>query len=463
MDPLQALRQRLEEITQANQQLITIADAEERPLSEDEEQAFESNTTEFERVTVDLNRRERLAQQSSQLNGNGRRTDPQLPVPAERRSASQNGRDNGNGRVYPAAASAGGRAAGAGFSSFGDFLLKVKDAAHNPSNIDQRLRARMDITNTYSNETTGADGGFAVPPDFRQTIIEKITGEDSLLGRTDVIQTATNNITMPVDETEPWNDTAGIFCRWENEGGAKPESKIELNQRTTRLNKLVALIPVSDELLEDAPAIEGYIRRKAPEKIQFKVNRAIIDGTGAGQPLGFLRSGAKIAVDAGDAPAGSVQFKHIVDMYTRMYAPMRSRAVWLVNPEVEGQLMTMFFAPTTVDAAGIPPSPFPVYLPNMSVAGAPYGTLFGRPVIPTQAMNPLGQEGDIAFVDLSQYLSLIKTGGIKTDVSIHVYFVQDLTAFRFVLRIGGMPWWNTPISPRIGTFTQSPFVTLEAR
>jgi HK97 family phage major capsid protein len=230
---------------------------------------------------------------------------------------------------------------------------------------------------------------------------------------------------------------------------------------TIRLNKLVALVPVSDELLEDGPAIEGYIRRKAPDKINFKVSRSIVAGTGTGQPLGILNSPAKITVDAGVAPSGSIQFPHVADMYGRMFGPFRQRAVWLVNPELDAQLMKMFFS--TIPVASVPATPIPVYLPANSVANQPYATLLGRPVIPTQACEPLGTEGDIIFADLTQYLALVKTGVIRTDVSIHVYFVQDLTAFRFVLRIGGMPWIPAPYTPRAGTFTQSPFVTLESR
>ena len=51
----------------------------------------------------------------------------------------------------------------------------------------------------------------------------------------------------------------------------------------------------------------------------------------------------------------------------------------------------------------------------------------------------------------------------KTDVSIHLWFDQDLVAYRFTLRVGGQPWWAAPITMRSGRNTQSPFVALAAR
>lgn len=459
MTILEQLRQRLEEISLASQQILNAADADGRALNDDEDKQVDENTVEFDRVTREIAQRERVLNQGEFLAGSqGRRADPAQPAaartPAPARAAA------GDNRVFPAPRNVREQARG-GFGSMGDFLLAVRRAAVPGQSPDPKLAVRQDTTTNFASENIGADGGFLVPVDFRNQLVTKVLGEESLLSRTDQITTGSNNVTMPVDENEPWNDSAGIFCRWENEGGTKPESKIELGQKTIRLNKLVALVPVSDELLEDAPAVEGYIRRKAPEKINWKVSRAILTGTGVGQPLGILNSGSKIASAAGSGPADTVQFAHIAQMYGRMYAPYRSNAVWLVHPEVEASFMTMFFS--TIPVASVPATPIPVYLPANSVNGSPFGTLLGRPVIPTQACNPIGDEGDIIFADLSQYLSLIRTGAVQTDVSIHVYFVQDLTAFRFVLRVGGMPWWNTPISPRSGSFTQSAFITLAAR
>jgi HK97 family phage major capsid protein len=102
-------------------------------------------------------------------------------------------------------------------------------------------------------------------------------------------------------------------------------------------------------------------------------------------------------------------------------------------------------------------------LPAGSVAGSPYATLMGRPVVPVQACKTVGDEGDIILTDLTQYLVAVKAGGVKTDVSMHLYFDYGQQAYRFTFRMAGQPWWNSTISPENGTNTLSATVTLAAR
>ena len=77
---------------------------------------------------------------------------------------------------------------------------------------------------------------------------------------------------------------------WVGEAAVKTQSKIVLEQVTIKAFQLATLVPVTEELLEDAPALDGYLRRKVPEKIDFKVSMALVWGSGAGQPLGFMNS-----------------------------------------------------------------------------------------------------------------------------------------------------------------------------
>jgi hypothetical protein len=47
--------------------------------------------------------------------------------------------------------------------------------------------------------------------------------------------------------------------------------------------------------------------------------------------------------------------------------------------------------------------------------------------------------------------------------SIHVFFDYDMTAFKFVFRMGGQPWWSSALAAKNGTNTYSPFVALQTR
>src|SRR5262249_38323271 len=161
---------------------------------------------------------------------------------------------------------------------------------------------------------------------------------------------------------------------------------------------------------------------------------------------------------------GSLIAMNIMKMYNRMYGPSRPNAVWLYNPEVEPQLFKLSIPGTDNTGNFVGTFGGMVYVPPNGLSASPFGTLFGRPCIPTQACSSLSTEGDIIFADLSQYLLLLKGGqNPRVDVSVHLWFDQDLTAFKFSLRVGGIPWWSQVVQPLNGSNTYSPIVTCATR
>jgi HK97 family phage major capsid protein len=131
--------------------------------------------------------------------------------------------------------------------------------------------------------------------------------------------------------------------------------------------------------------------------------------------------------------------------------------VWIVNQDAEPQLQEMT---QVVGTGGVV-----LFRPEMGLASAPHGTLMGRPIVPHEATNALGSVGDIILADMSTYLTLTKGGGMRFDVSPHIYFDQDVTAYRFIMRIGGQTWWRNAIARRESgnTNTLSCVLALAAR
>lgn len=344
-----------------------------------------------------------------------------------------------------------------GFKSFGEFATVVRSASRKANPVyDERLSYQAAVPTNSANESVGEEGGYTVPPEYRAEIMKAVDSEESLFSRTDQIPIERNSVKMPVDETTDWDTTNGIQAYWEDELDQMQTSKPKLDSVEWTARKVTALVPVSSELLEDSSAMDAYLRRRAPAKIQFKVDLAIVRGTGVGQPLGFLNSPALITVaKEGSQAADTIQRENIDKMWMRMPAPRRRNAMWLINQDAEAQLQSLSFTGTE--------SPMPVYLPNGGYSGQPFDTLKGRPVIYHQATSTLGDVGDISLVDMSQYATVVKQGGVRADVSMHLYFDADALAYRFILRVGGHPWLSSPISPRAGSNTLSPFVTLAER
>ncbi len=339
---------------------------------------------------------------------------------------------------------------GNGFETVGSFYKAV--AMARGGNVDKRLT----LQNT-ANERYGEDGGFLIPADFRSEIQSVIEGDSSLISKTRQFKTSSNHLVLPVSETAPW-DGSGIQAFWEGESEQYTGSKPKFRQANLRLNKLTALVRVSEELLEDAPALESFIKMETPKVFTHKINCAIIDGDGNGKPKGFLRSPfkVKVAKESGQ-DADTVLSENVINMYSRMLPESIARAEWLINPQVMPQIRLMKF-----DASA--DSPVPMFIPPSGLDAAPYGTLLGRPIrMMMGGVKALGDEGDISFVDLEHYISAVKTSGVKSQVSTHVYFDRDETAFKFSLRVAGEVPYIKPVTTEHGDFDMSGVVTLADR
>lgn len=351
-----------------------------------------------------------------------------------------------------------------GFKFFGEFAHTVLQAYKNGGPALERME---NAATTYGSESVGADGGYLVPPEFRQEIWQKVNGEDSLLSRTAPFTTGRNSLTFPKDETTPWDNSAGIRVFWEGEGDVGTESKPKFETSTARLNKLMALIKVTEELYEDAPGLDSYLRFWTPVKMVARCNTAIVRGTGVGQPLGILNSPSLITISKENSQnAASIIMPNINKMWNRLYAPLRQNAVWLINQEIEPMLEGMAFIAADNGPGGSNSNQtlhVPVYMPSGGLADAPFARLKGRPVIPMQPCSQLGTIGDIILTDLNQYMSLTKGTGIQEDVSIHLHFDQAIDTFRFIFRVTGQPLWNAVITPENGTNTYGWAVVMETR
>jgi HK97 family phage major capsid protein len=354
-----------------------------------------------------------------------------------------------------------------GFRSFGQFAQTVRN--HYANNVTDEVTKLRNAQTTYGNEGIGADGGFLVPPSFSTTIWQKVQAEEMLLNRCAQLVTDGNSMMIPKDETTPWDTSAGVQVYWEGEGQQVGATKPVFEMGALRLGKLMALVPISEELQSDAAGLESWLTVKAPGKMAAKLNTAIVAGSGVGQPLGIIpryqavgNSVVQVSKETSQ-PAGTVWFANVNNMYSRMYAGWRRNAVWLINQDIEPQLQAMAFQPAGAASALPTAASTPAYLPPGGLSNSPYATLLGRPVVPIEACSALGTVGDIIFTDLTQYWALTKAGGIQTDTSIHLYFDQALTAFRFIFRVNGQPAWSSTITRQNGGNTLSWAVALQSR
>lgn len=452
-DPVVAgYRARQEDLIQASNGILAAADQAGRELTADERATIRDNTTAVEQLETEIGLRAQVAAQDLRMRQPAPR---QTPANAgEPLQQPQNEPHVQTTHISTAATRAAGRGNG-GFHNLGSFAQAVRASAR--GEVDQRIRAAL---TTYGNESVGADGGFAVPPDFRNEIMTLVMAEAGLFSRVDASPTQSNTVTLMTDETTAYG-TSGVRVYTRTEAQAMTQSKPNLKEFSTKLHELYAFVPMTDELLEDAPMLSSFLTKKAGEAIQFKLTDYIINGTGAGQPLGILNSPCLVTQAAvGSQTADTIHADNIIAMWSRMPAGVRSQAVWLCNQDAEPQLMKLGLP--VVTATGTATGGMPLYMPPGGLSAAPYGNLLGRPVITTECCSALGDVGDIILAYLPGYFAPYK-GGIKSDVSIHLFFDQAVTSFRWTMRVGGQPWLSAPISRKNGSNTLSHFVTLAAR
>jgi HK97 family phage major capsid protein len=314
------------------------------------------------------------------------------------------------------------------------------------------------IRNDYSSLEPSA-GGFLVPEVLRAELLRVALETAIVRPRGRVIPMDSATVPFPtIDSTSNASTVyGGVSASWVEEGGTLPESEAKFGRVLLRASKLVSRCDVPNELLSDSIiSFAAFIDSILPAALAWFEDVAFINGTGVGQPLGVMNSPALVSVakETGQG-ADTLLWENIVNMYPRMLPASLGSAVWVANIDTFPQLATMSLAVGTGGSA--------IWL-NNGVVGPPMSIL-GRPVIFTEKMETLGGGGsgkDIAFLDFGYYL-IGDRMQMRAESSIHAQFTADQTVFRIIERVDGRGWLQSAITPRKGTKTLSPFVTLDER
>lgn len=343
------------------------------------------------------------------------------------------------------------------FDDLWDFL-KVVDNKTIQAGQEQERRAL--IENAMSS-TDPASGGFLIPEEFRATLMQVALESAVVRPRATVIPMTSLRISMPiVDSTSNVSSVyGGIIGYWTEEGAALVQSQPQFGRIVLEAKKLTAYTEVPNELRRDsAISVETLLNTMMPQGIAWFEDLAFMFGTGVGEPLGIfnpLNAGTvSSAAEAGQG-TGTVVWENIVGMYARMLPSSLANAVWVVSPNTLPQLFTMALSVGTGGAAMGP------VVANFGT-GAPVMTLLGLPIVISEKVSALGGAGDINLVDFSQYL-IGDRMQMEAEQSADYRFGNDMMAYRFIERVDGRPWLQSPITPRNGGPTLSPYVQLAAR
>ena len=343
------------------------------------------------------------------------------------------------------------------WASFGEQLMAVKDFGQSRGHArDPRLFAAA----LGQNETIDSDGGFLVMPEYSKELLTRTFAAGLVTSRCRTVPMASSRLVLNgVDDANRVGGYlgAGIAVYRIAEAGLYTASKLKYRRVELNANKMIGMFYATDELLEDANALESQISEYFPLAFGWQLDNEVLNGTGQGQFLGINTSKVAVStVPVAGQPTATFLTKNALDMRARLWVNSRANAVWFVGPDVEDQL----FGQTIPGPQG---TAVALYTPpGSNGSSSPYGLMLGRPVIPIEQTAALGTQGDVILADCSQYI-IGERSGLKVATSIHVAFDTGEQAFRWTLRNDGQPLWDKPVTQNNSANKVSPFVTLQAR
>lgn len=363
-----------------------------------------------------------------------------------------------------------------------EFLNLVRGASPNNPERDQyrcekvlekRYGSGRVVEKASLSELSGARGGYLLPQDYSDALLESIAEMSFIYPRATVIPMFSADMQAPRFDAETLQTAGispllgGVEFRWGAED-APLETEPTFRAGAFHAWDLLGYCTVSNQWLQDAGAIqatpesprpsahallqaEHYLIRLFGRAAAWYAEYAFLRGTGAAQqmPLGIVPSPATIAVAR--AGAGAIAIADIAGMTSRLLPYSWMNGIWACSPTAlaQIQLLTQYTINEYVEPRedGIWRKP------------RPCGMLSTLPLFITDKLPPLGSRGDLVLFDPSLYI-IAQRMEVVVDVSPDDLFQTNQTVYRIWLRLDGKPMTSSTIRLPDTSTTVSPFVVL---
>ena len=244
-------------------------------------------------------------------------------------------------------------------------------------------------------EGTSADGGFLVPAEFANVIIEDIRDISIMRKFASVMTTQSNSVHIPSLVSRP-------KAAWRAEKATKNTSTATFAENILTPYSLAAIVPLSNELVADAQqgvggSIVNYIAGLMSVSLNEAEETAFWEGSGSGQPSGIDSYTVRL-YDAGAGASDSLRADTLIKAYQNTPQGYRNKGVWVMNMGTLGEVGRLKDSQNR-------------YLLT-DLAGSPTQTIKGRPVY--ESNNLPG--GKAFFGDFSFY-QIVDREGISVRVS----------------------------------------------
>jgi len=303
---------------------------------------------------------------------------------------------------------------------------------------------------------TGTTGGYLVPTQHYHQLMALVTEMSILRPRATVIPMSGRTVQIPaldVTTAPTAGDTAflgGVVGRWTEEATTLNQTEPALKQVELTNYELSGYSKLSNTLTQDAGiGLEAFLFQLFSRAIAWYEDYAFLRGNGVAKPLGVLSWAGLISVTRSAASAFALA--DAAGMLARLLPGWtRKSTVWAVHPTVLAKLLTMSESGTGSDLV--------ITNPGSGLASM---SLFGIPVEISAKLPALNTLGDVLLIDAQHYL-IGDRQQVEIAFSEHVGFTTNQTFWRFVSRVGGMPWLRDKVTLADASSTLAPFVGLAA-
>jgi HK97 family phage major capsid protein len=287
----------------------------------------------------------------------------------------------------------------------------------------------LELKGTLLESGTGGPGGGLVPPQYQPGVVSKLfepLGVADLFGTS---QTTGSQMRYVVEGTAT-SGAAGVA-----EGAAKPESTLVMSEVVEPIRKIATWLPVSDEFLEDAPAVQQHINGRLSLFVRLEEERQLLRGAGAGsnELVGiFGRSGintyTKLAADDNAVALAKVIANTAGSAFLEPDGIIMHPANWLTTRLLRdgtGGTIGQFYGGGPFSAA---------YGGGAADVGMFGQTLWNKRVVLSNYVGP----GTALVGNFGQGAHLWRRGGVSVEASNShdQFFRLNLTAIRAESRLG---------------------------
>ena len=193
------------------------------------------------------------------------------------------------------------------------------------------LRTNFRQVSNVLSEGIDADGGYLVPEEYDDRLVEGLE-EENIMRKLGHTITTSGERKINIAATKP-------AAAWIDEGEELTWGDAKFAQINLDAHKLHVAVKVTEELLYDnAFQLEKYILRQFAKALANAEEDAFLNGNGVGQPLGLLASegGAEIGVTT--AATDDITYDELVDLVYSLKRPYRKNAAFLTNDQTIGYL-----------------------------------------------------------------------------------------------------------------------------